>query len=156
MRIAPFGLTNIDERGDAESLARGLLKKKKATRVLSPLTPGWSLAVANAALQLGVPLSVVLPYYGYGVQWGKEHFTTVMALLEEATERDGCDVLVIAQRYPLFEACRLTEVWLVEQADLVAMLWDGSPDPRLTRVAKLAGYKVFNLWRSWVKGRSPK
>lgn len=122
--------------------------KQELDRLLSTLTPPLigitSLAIgadqlfANAVLQRGGSLEIVIPFAGYEFTFSEEHdrqeYTRLLqrALKQEVLEKHGSDE----------EAYFASGKRMVDQSELLIAVWDGLPAPGLGGTGDVVGYAV--------------
>lgn len=126
------GVTGHRDLGDAEdevaSALRAALEACRRTHgdqlvVLSAIAAGADSLFAEAAISLGIPLNVILPFEGY-----KEDFA-------DGDERERFERLLAAAEHArtLPYAGRSTEAyasvgrWIVDHSDHLIAVWDGLP-----------------------------
>jgi len=126
------GVTGHRDLGGAEdevaSALRGALEEYQRTHggrlvVLSAIAAGADSLFAEAAISLGIPLNVALPFEGYEEDFAdgdeRERFETLLAAAE--------------QRCTLPYEGRSTEAyasvgrWIVDHSDHLVAVWDGMP-----------------------------
>jgi hypothetical protein len=127
-------------------LAVVALKRHRAGAVLSTLALGWDTALAEAALELDLPLRLRLPFERPQASWSdvqRQRFGRVHAKAAEVR------VLHRGRGAGWKRARALAEA--AAEADLLLALWDAEDASvrRLLGKAGAAGTEVVNLWASW-------
>ena len=136
-----------------------------ATEVLQGLHPapteviiggalGFDLAVGEAALGLGWPLTVAVPFLGQESTWQSGDRTRYWRILNESTE-------VIHVSDPPFTPGKMEKRnrWMVDRAGKLVALWDrGSYGGtwRCVKYAESVGLEVENVWDKWLQFRKMK
>lgn len=130
------------------SLARGRLRELKPEKVISGMALGWDQAVANAALDLHIPLIAAVPFDGFEARWTHAQQDRFSLLLDQSDEVETCSP------YPGQRAYQLRNEWMVDRANLMLALWDGSWGGTFNciRYAEKVGRPVENLWDQWEAG----
>lgn len=148
--IAP-GLSHLYEHNcpafeELVYLATQALQVYHPTRLITSLYPGWDQALAKAALNLGIPIHVALPYRK------REHFLRVnfpdlyKDLLPKARH---IECLSDTQHKDSDLECHL---WRASRADMILALWEYEFSGNTFQVidASLKAHKqVVNLWEDW-------
>lgn len=125
-----------------QDFAVRVLQQHKPTGVISGMAQGWDQAVAKAALQLKLPLICAIPFPQQAARW------TPAAAAEWAWIRgQASTVHYIAQEFS-FSALQSRNIWMVNRADQMLALWDGSPGgtANCIRYAEQQHKPVLNLW----------
>lgn len=141
----------LHERTDLPSselvfLASQGLKEYKATQLITSLSPGWELALAEAANELDIPYTVAIPYPGRDQKWKGESRIRYYDALARAFE-----VYQVADNYEenVMLECHY---WMVDRADMILALWSYEFFGETFNVIDY-GIKnditVTNLWRDW-------
>lgn len=133
-----------------EALALAVLQKHRPTSVISGMALGWDTALAEASIKLGIPLIAAVPFEGQEKKWPAQ------------SQKRYCLILKLAQQVHIVTkggyspwAMQLRNEWMVDNADLVSALWDGSEGGTgnciqyALKVKKL----ISNAWNSWIKYR---
>lgn len=132
--------------GEMVYLAKRALRLYRATRLITSLSPGWEQALAKAALELDLPITVAIPYPGRDQNWDRAARTSYLSLLTRADE-----VVRICDE-PDEEAEMEGHRWRVDESDLVLSLWDYEFSGETYEVMTFAlqtGKTVVNLWQDW-------
>jgi uncharacterized phage-like protein YoqJ len=127
-------------------LADKVLRQYHATKLITSLEPGWEQALAKAAIELQVPLTVALPYPGRDRDWKKEVRVVYYELLSRAAE--------VFQISDSSSPTALLEChfWQTDQSVLVLALWDFDFHGETYAAVKYAvnkGVTVSNHWQDW-------
>lgn len=128
--------------------------------VISGMALGWDMALAEAADTMGIPFTAAIPFRGQDRFWNEKDQDRYHRLLGRASEVkivthfDPLDALTAAD---VGAAMQRRNVWMVNNADLVLALWDGSNGGtrNCIRFADQAGVPVLNLWESFWINRIP-
>lgn len=129
-------------------LARSFLLSNRPSRVISGMALGWDQAWMAAALDLGIPAIAALPFVGQENRWPEHTRATYHAMLEQAAE-----VWVIGDGYSP-QAMQKRNEWMVDNADQVIALWDGSTSGGTFNCIEYAKNRkpIWNLWQYFVTG----
>lgn len=118
------------------------------TEVISGGALGWDQALAEAALRNKLPLVMALPFPGFEDRWPAASKTHLHSLMHRASK-------VVFVCDPGYAGRKMQErnEWMVDRADVVLALWDGSTGGtgNCVRYANKVGKPVENLWSEWVK-----
>lgn len=120
-----------------------------ATSVISGMALGWDMACAHAALEIGVPFEAVVPFPGQESRWPSDMRAEYKWLLERAD-----DVSYVAREYSPEALQRRNEV-MVDRADCMAALWDGTKGGGTfncliyARDQKVRVHQLYQLWTDY-------
>lgn len=126
-------------------LARTWLNDAQPKKVISGMALGWDQALAQAALDLGIPLTAAVPFNGFEGRWPFSSQKKMWRLLDLADE------VHIVHPYPGSVALQIRNEWMVDRSHLMLALWDGSWGGTFNcvRYAMKIGRPVENLWSHW-------
>jgi hypothetical protein len=148
--IAP-GLSHLYDRccppaDELVYLATQALQIYLPTMILTSLYSGWDQALAKAALNLNIPIHVVLPYRKREL-FIRINFPEIYRDLLPKAKYIEC----LSETYYL-DLDMECHIWRADRADLVLALWDyefcGDTFQVIDHALK-AGKKVVNLWEDW-------
>jgi uncharacterized phage-like protein YoqJ len=116
--------------------------------VISGGALGWDQALAAAALDLNIPTTMALPFPGFEDRWPSKSKTFLHSLIYRASKT----VFVCDPGYAGWKMQKRNE-WMVDNADSVLALWDGSDGGtgNCVRYANKVGKPITNLWSEWSK-----
>lgn len=125
------------------SVAMQWLSKNKVDKVISGGALGWDQALALAAWDLGIPLTMALPFLDFDSRWPKQSRDFLAYLNKNAHEV----VYVSEPGYNPYKM-QVRNVWMVDHCDAVLALWNGSSGGTANCVsyAEKAGKPIINLW----------
>lgn len=117
--------------------------------VISGMALGWDQALAQAALNLKLPLVAAVPFKGQELAWPQASQEAYHKLLDQASSV----VYVSDPGYAPWKMQRRNE-WMVDQAGVVLAMWNGSAGgtANCIRYAEAQGVPVVNLWSRWQEG----
>lgn len=126
------------------------IEKRQPTKGISGLALGWDTAWALALIDAGVPLIAAVPFEGQESRWPREDQERHRFVVSKA----ATVVLVCPGGYANWKFLKRDE-WMVDHADEVVALWDGSKSGtgHTVAYANNTGKPVVNLWPSWIKRR---
>lgn len=141
----------LHERTDLPSselifLASQALRDYEATHLITSLSPGWELALAEAANELEIPYTVAIPYPGRDQEW------------KGASRIRYYDLLARAYGvYQVSDVCIDTAMldchhWMADRVDLILALWNYEFFGDTFNVIDYGikkGITVTNLWHDW-------
>lgn len=135
--------------GRLKDLARAVLTKHKPRVVISGMALGWDQALAEAAIELGIPVQAAIPCKGHSSKWPAESQERYRQILEHPLVTVGYSCLEPYRG----ELMQRRNKWMVDAADLVVALWDGTPGgtANCVRYAYALERPIHNVWSSWVK-----
>lgn len=117
-------------------------QSKIVTRVISGGALGWDQALAQAALDNNIPLTLALPFEGFECKWPRESQEYLHSLMNPA------DVMFVCE--PGYAPWKMQQrnKWMVDNADRVVALWNGSSGGTANCVAYAdkVHKPVVNLW----------
>ena len=118
------------------------LRAYPVTLVISGMAQGWDEAVAEAARRLDIPYIAAVPSPGYGKRYWFERLYAFMDLCVHAQQVE------IVSETPSARSMQLRNEWMVDRADRMLALWDGSWGGTFNCIeyAKKRGVPVDNCW----------
>ena len=137
--------TNLPS-GDMVFLAKRALRLYKVTYLFTSLTPGWEQALVKAALELGIPYTVAIPYPDYDIAWDRPVRISASGLMARAASIQ--QVSACEGREALME----THCWRVDRSDLLLALWNYDfygETYDIMNYAMKCNRQVVNLWQDW-------
>lgn len=131
-------------------LARAALIHYGPSKVISGMALGWDTALAEAALDLGIPLVAAVPFAGQESRWPAASQERYRAILARATEV----VIVSMGSYGVWKM-QVRNEWMVDRCDKLLTLWDGSEGGtgNCVAYAKRVQREMAHLWSTWLKYR---
>lgn len=125
--------------------ARYHLAQLAPEKVISGMALGWDQALAQAALDLRIPLIAAVPFDGFGAKWARSSAYACTVLLCRADE------VHIVSDTPGAAALQKRNEWMVDRADAMLALWDGSWGGTFNclEYAKKRRVRAINLWPEW-------
>src|SRR3546814_455543 len=125
--------------------------KKQPTKGVSGMALGWDTAWALALIDQGIPLIAAVPFEGQESRWPKEDQERHRFIVRQA----AAVVVVCPGGYAAWKLQKRNE-WMVDHADEMVALWDGSRSGtgNCVAYANASGKPVVNLWPSWERSRN--
>lgn len=128
-------------------LATEYLTRNHPDKVISGMALGWDQAVASACVALDIPFIAAVPFEGQESRWpaaAQEHYRW---LLDAAADV----IFVVEGLAPTMGAFQRRNEWMVDNADRMVALWDGSWGGTFNcvRYAEKRGVPIDNLWDRW-------
>lgn len=126
------------------SLARTYLTAgEQIDIVISGGALGWDQALAEAALGLGIPIHLYLPFPGFEDRWPNESKAFLHSQMHRAAK-----VLFISEPSYAGWKMQVRNTAMVDASDRVLALWDGSTGGtgNCIQYAKKVGKPIVNLW----------
>lgn len=113
--------------------------------VISGGALGWDQALAHAALSAEIPLVMALPFKGFESKWPKSSQDFLHELMQSAKIEYVCE-----EGYAPWKMQKRNE-WMVDHADTVLALWDGSSGGtgNCIAYANKVGKPIVNLWEMY-------
>jgi uncharacterized phage-like protein YoqJ len=107
---------------------------------------GWDMALAEAAVELGIPFVAAVPFEGQESAWPPASQVDYRNLLGMASEVK----IVCPGKYAAYKM-QVRNQWMTNNCDLLLVLWDGSPGGtgNCVRYAEKIGRPMINLWANW-------
>lgn len=132
-------------RGKLVRLAMQELNKLRPSTVITGMALGWDTAIAGAAYTLGIPYIAAVPFKGQEKMWHEDSKDLYNFLLRKANKV----VYVCDEGYDPWKMQKRNE-WMVDNADVILALWDGSKGGTSNCVAYAEGKKpVVNCWSEY-------
>lgn len=117
----------------------------RVSEVISGMALGWDMAVAHAALNLGLPFVAAVPFPGQERRWPAETQAYYRKLLDRAAQ-----VVTVSPAYSDIAFQERNE-WMVDYSHRIVALYDGSPGGTRNCVvyARAKGRTIDNLWKDF-------
>lgn len=143
-KLGPNGYTD-DTFSALIRLARDWLHEHRPTKVISGMALGWDQALAHAALEERIYLIAAIPFEGQERRWPTRSQDAYNQLLDQVDETH------IVHPYPGAIGLHRRNEWMVDRADMMLALWDGSWGGTFNclRYAEKKRVQVENLWSRW-------
>ncbi len=125
---------------------RSVLRKHQASAVVAGGALGWDQALAWAALDLELPLRLVLPFTGMESRWEPDMRAEFRRMCDLATH-----VEALGEAFDI-ELYQARNVRMVDQSEGVLGLWDGRKSGgtfNCLRYAHAQCRRVHQLWQEW-------
>lgn len=116
-------------------------------KVVSGMAPGWDMAVAHAAINLKIPLTAAVPYWGQENPWKPEVKAYYQKLCRMATE-----VKIISEGKFSIQAMHARDRWVVDQSVYMLALFSGElgGTAYTLQYADEKEVPYYNLWPAWL------
>ena len=112
------------------------------SRVISGGALGWDQALADAAIRLGLPLTLALPFEGFECKWPKSSQEFLHSLMNPA------DVVFVCE--PGYAPWKMQErnKWMVDNCNALLALWNGTDGGthNCIKYANSVGRQIVNVW----------
>lgn len=151
--------------------AEETLRKYQPSKVISGMALGWDIAIASAAVNLGIPFIASVPFADQWKRWTNEDVKLYKQLLLKASEIVMVDELenyqvphTIQGKYHVAKMQQRNE-WMVDNSEGILALWNASdPKESIGGTKNCVDYaktrydfpkeQLIYLWESWVEFRS--
>jgi len=123
-----------------------IIKSKKPTHVISGMSLGFDMAIAQAAIDADVPFIAAVPFEGQESLWPQKTQDYYQALLDKASEIE----FISEPGYEKIKMQKRNE-WMVNHSDLLVALWDGSKGGTSNCISYAENKKlpIINYWDIW-------
>lgn len=101
-------------------IAEKALKRVKVTEVISGMALGWDMALAQAAINLGIPFIAAVPFKGQELMWISKTQKYYNELLAKAKE-----VMVVCEGGYSASKMQIRNEWMVDNCDVVYAMYNG-------------------------------
>ena len=126
------------------ALAEAYLRLAKPSGIISGMALGWDQAWADAGLNIGIPVHAAVPFAGQESRWPLESQKNFKRIV------DQCKTVTIVCKGAYSAAKMQTRnEWMVDKADRVCALWDGSSGGtgNCVRYAESVDKQIDNVWQ---------
>lgn len=123
-----------------------LMAHPEVDEVISGGALGWDQALAQAAINLGLEVTLALPFPGFEDRWPTASKLYLHSLMAQADRV----VFVSDAPYAVWKM-QVRNEWMVEHCDLLLALWDGSAGGTGNCIgyANKVGKPIHNLWEDF-------
>ncbi len=97
------------------------LKELKPDSVISGGAIGFDQYLANVAINLGIPLTIAVPFKGQELKWPEKSQKQYHKLLNKAS-----DIVIVSDGGYSAQKMRIRNEWMINNCDIVLACWDGS------------------------------
>lgn len=127
-------------------IAEDWIHTNKPEKIISGMAQGWDQALAQAAVNCGIPFIAALPFKGQEIRWSQKSQRYYNRLLSKAEQI----VYVCDEGYEAYKM-QLRNEWMVDNSNLVLAMWDGTTGGTLNclKYAYANQIKVINLYETW-------
>ena len=127
--------------------AEQVLTANKPSVVISGMALGWDIALAQAAVNLGIPFRAYIPFVGQEQVWPSASRLYYKALLAKAQETKICSTGGYTKA-----SMQIRNQNMVDDCDVVAALWNGSPGgtSNCLTYAMFVGKPYINYWPQFI------
>jgi len=121
------------------------LEHLKPERVISGMALGWDQALAQAAIDTGIPFIAAVPFIGQERMWPTASRDRYRTLLDKAAE-----IVVVSEGGYSSTAMQARNIWMVDHCDRVLALWNGDTvggTANCIRYARHRSIPISNAWK---------
>lgn len=115
----------------------------KDIHVISGMALGWDMALAQAAVNLELPLICAVPFLGQEAVWPQKSKDKYNELLAKASE-----VVIVSDGGYSNEKMQIRNAWMVDNCDLIFAMHDGTigGTNNCVKYAEKVGKRLINLY----------
>jgi uncharacterized phage-like protein YoqJ len=130
-----------------KAFARAQVNKLQPEKIISGMALGWDLAVAQAAIDLGIPFIAAVPFPEHGNFWPMAARRDYDRIRSKASHIEMCSENSNGYAHKL----QMRNQWMADHCDVLVALWDGGPGgtANCVRYASLNKVAVQNVWHEW-------
>lgn len=126
-------------------LAVDYISDANPDRIICGMALGWDQAVAEAAVECGIPFVAAVPFRGQEHKWPlarQRHYDRLLSAAE---------TVEVISPYADSTPYQHRNEWMVDRASKIVALWDGSWGGTFNcvRYAEKRRVPVDNLWSRW-------
>lgn len=142
--VEPYSVAHLDRL--TEFAMHALLEYPDLRKVLSGMAQGWDMALARAAIKLGIPLHAAVPFKGFEARWPTDAQRMYHLTLGQAQH-----VTIVSPGGFTAHKLQVRNEFLVKQSYLLLALWDGTSGGTANCLDFAAewGREHRNLWPDW-------
>lgn len=132
--------------------ATAVLQQHQPSTVITGMAIGWDLAIAQAAVRLGIPFHAYIPFNGQELKWPDSTRLYYRALLRHAQH-----VVVCSEGGFSKDAMQIRNVAMVDNCHELVALWNGSTGgtANCLRYAREVNRPFTNYWPEWSMDLTP-
>lgn len=129
-----------------------VLRELKPIRVISGMALGFDIALAEAALDLEIPVIAAIPFEGQEARWfpiSKARYYATIQRIKDA----GGEIKIISPGGYSAQKMFLRDRWMVDHCTEVLALYNGDKEGGTYHTLKYAyskGIPIRNIWDLWV------
>lgn len=131
------------------TIAEKWLKGLKATKVISGMALGWDQALAQAAINLEIPLIAAIPFTNQAEVWSdksKVYYQDLLNKVQEIVNVSGMDEYSV-------EYMQKRNEWMVDNCDILLAMFDESSGgtKNCVQYAELQNKRIVNVFNEFQK-----
>lgn len=127
--------------------ATKVMATRQPSRIITGMAIGWDMALAQAAINLGISYHAYVPFEGQELKWPMSTRLYYKVLLTKAEHVKICSTGGYSKA-----SMQLRNQQMVDDCDVIAALWNGSPGgtENCLSYAMLVGKPYVNYWGEFV------
>jgi uncharacterized phage-like protein YoqJ len=102
-------------------IAEDWIRTNNPEKIISGMAQGWDQALAQAAVNCGIPFIAALPFKGQEIRWSQKSQRYYNRLLSKAEDI----IYVCDEGYEPYKM-QVRNEWMVDNTNLVLAMWDGT------------------------------
>jgi uncharacterized phage-like protein YoqJ len=128
------------------AIAERWIRNNNPSKIISGMAQGWDQALAQAAVNCGIPFICALPFKGQENKWSYKSQRYYNKLLSKADEV----IYVCDEGYEPYKM-QIRNEWMVDNCDIVLAMWDGTTGGTLNclKYAYANQIEVVNLYDTY-------
>ncbi len=137
--------------------AMACLYELRPSEVISGMALGWDMAIADAAITLGIPVRAAIPFRGQEATWPEGSQQRYHRLLSQAVKVIEVSDPPDEYHFTFSDVFQRRNEYMVDECDRLLALWDGSPGgtANCVRYAEQVKCATLNVWDAFWKNNIP-
>jgi len=128
------------------TIATIALTDTKPDKVISGMALGWDQALAEAAINLQIPVIAAVPFKGQEGVWTQSSKTKYKNIINKCSK-----IVVVCEGGYSAASMQIRNEWMVNNCNVVVALWDGTNGGtgNCIRYAKTKPVTILNYWNDF-------
>ncbi len=126
-----------------------LLKIKNVDKIVSGMALGYDFALAEASLELNIPLIAAVPFKGQEKKWSHLAQCNYQSLLSKAEKVE----FICFEGYAAYKM-QVRNCWMTDNSDKILALYNGDLSGgtyNCIRYAQEKGREIINIWENFIE-----
>lgn len=132
-------------------IAKDWLIANRPEEVIVGMALGWDTALAEAALELNIPLTAAVPFKGQELKWSVDTQKLYHEILAKAKR-----VVIVSEGGYSADKMDIRNRWMVDNSNTILAMHDGSAGGtnNCVKYAKKKDKPIINLYNIWLQARA--
>lgn len=124
------------------------LRRIQPSEVIAGGALGFDQALALAAIQCNIPLTLAIPFRGFYRQWPSASQTFHRKIMRSADKVVYVTHGRLTDKYEIIKALQVRNEWMADHGNSCLTMWDGTPGGTANCISysRKIGRPIHNMW----------